>query len=102
MSLDSSGISWTAGTLNSLYGCGACSVGCRECYAVKRIYRHSCNPRLNHAGRFDGLVVNNRFTNEILFDPAHLYSVLSDRDPKMIFVNEFSDVLHDAMPIEVI
>ncbi len=102
MSLESSGISWTDGTLNSLYGCAECSVGCRLCYAVDRVYRHSRNPKLNSDGRFDGLVKNGRFTDELLFDPAHLYAVLKDRKPKMIFVNEFSDFLHDALPMEVI
>ena len=32
----------------------------------------------------------------------HLYAVLTDRDPKKIFVNEFSDLLHDALPMELI
>lgn len=76
MSLDSSGISWTDGTLNSLYGCTECSVGCRLCYAVGRAYRHSCNPKLNGDRRFDGLVKNGRFTGKLLFDPRHLYAVL--------------------------
>jgi len=102
MSLESSGISWTDGTLNSLYGCSACSVGCRLCYAVNRVHRHSCNPKLNHDHRFDGLVRDHRFTGEILFDPKHLYGVLKDLNPKMIFVNEFSDLLHEALPIELI
>lgn len=102
MSLDSSGISWTDGTLNSVYGCAACSVGCRLCYAVNRVHRHATNPKLNHDGRFDDLTLNGRFTDQIFFDPKHLYTVLKDRRPKMIFVNEFSDLLHDAIPMEVI
>src|ERR1700748_2905868 len=102
MSLESSGISWTDGTLNSLYGCGACSVGCRLCYAVKRVDRHASNPRLKTDGRFDGLVRDALLSNQILFDPKHLYGVLSERNPKMVFVNEFSDLLHEALPTEVI
>ena len=102
MSLDSSGISWTDGTLNSLYGCAECSVDCRLCYAVGRVYRNSCNPKRNGDGRFNGLVKNERFTDKLLFDPMHLYAVLTDRDPKKIFVNEFSDLLHDALPMELI
>jgi protein gp37 len=50
MSLESSGISWTDGMLNSLYGCGACSVGCRLCYAVNRVYRHSRNAKRAEIG----------------------------------------------------
>ena len=102
MSLDSLGISWTDGTLNSLYGCWTCSIGCRLCYAVNRVHRHSSNPKLNHDGRFDGLVHNGRFTGEVLFDPRHLYGVLKDRNPKMIFVNEFSDLLHEVIPMETV
>jgi protein gp37 len=102
MSLDFSGISWTDGTLNSLYGCGACSVGCRLCYAVKRVDRHASNPQLNTDGRFDGLVRDGHFTNQLLFDPKHLYAVLKQRNPKMIFVNEFSDLLHEALPMDLI
>ncbi len=41
MSLNSSGISWTDGTLNSPYGGGGCSFGCRRYYAVNRVYRYS-------------------------------------------------------------
>src|SRR6185437_11588593 len=97
-----SGISWTDGTLNSLYGCSECSVGCRMCYAVKRVHRHSLNSRVNRDERFDGLVAGRRFTGRILFDPKHLYSVLKVGEPKRIFVNEFSDLLHEALPMEVI
>ena len=102
MSLDSSGISWTDGTLNSLYGCSECSVGCRNCYAVNRVARHSRNSKVNSDGRFKGLVKGRRFTGKLLFDPKHLYSVLKVKEPKRIFVNEFSDLLHEALPMEVI
>jgi protein gp37 len=102
MSLESSGISWTDGTLNSLYGCSTCSTGCRLCYAVNGVYRHSRNARMNPDGRFDGLVDGGRFTGELLFDPRHLYAVLKEKTPRKIFVNEFSDLLHGALPIEVI
>jgi protein gp37 len=102
MSLDSSGISWTNGTLNSLYGCSTCSVGCRLCYAVNGVHRHASNPQLNRDGRFDGLVKDGLFTNQLLFDPKHLYGVLNKRKPKMIFVNEFSDLLHEALPMALI
>lgn len=102
MSLDSSGISWTNATLNSLYGCSVCSIGCRLCYATVRVHRHARNPKLNRDRRFDALVNDGRFTGEILFDPKHLYSALDDRNPKMIFVNEFSDLLHEVLPMDLI
>ena len=102
MSLEASGISWTDATLNSLYGCSACSVGCRLCYAMNRVNRHSLNPRMNGHGRFDGLVKDGRFTGQLLFEPRHLYAVLKVKAPRRIFVNEFSDLLHDALPMKVI
>lgn len=102
MSLDCSGISWTDGTLNSLYGCSKCSIGCRNCHAVKRINRHALNPQWNQDRRFNGLVNKDQFTGKLLFDPKPLYSVLKERTPKQIFVNEFSDVFHESLPTEVI
>ena len=106
MSLDGSGISWTDGTLNSFYGCQKCSVGCRECYAVGRVHRFATNAELNADGRFDelvdGPVKGRRFTGALLFDPSHLYAVLNDRKPKMVFVNEFSDLYFESLPIDLI
>jgi protein gp37 len=69
---------------------------------VGRAYRHSCKPKLNGDGRFDGLVKNGRFTGKLLFDPRRLYAVLKNQKPKKIFVDEFSDLLHDALPMKVI
>jgi protein gp37 len=62
---------------------------------------------LNADRRFDGLVTINSkgekcFSGEILFDPQHLYTVLGDRKPKHIFVNEFSDLLHASLPLSLI
>src|ERR1035437_9643973 len=112
MSLNESGISWTDGTLNSLYGCRECSVGCRMCYAVGRVFRHSQNSKVNADGRFNDLVVEarndqqddkkRRFTGAIMFDPVHLYAVLNDSKPKRIFVNEFSDLLFASLPTELV
>ena len=109
MSLDGSGISWTEGTLNSLYGCRERSVGCRLCYAVGRVHRFSTNiKKVNADGRFDGLVKERVkeerrcFTGALLFDASHLYAVLDDRKPKKIFVNEFSDLFYETLPMAVI
>ena len=114
MSLNESGISWTDGTLNSLYGCRECSVGCRLCYAVNRVYRQSTNPKRNTDGRLNKLVVQlkndhqgdqeakRRFTGVLLFEPGHLYAVLRDKEPKRVFVNEFSDLFFESLPMELI
>jgi protein gp37 len=118
VALNKTGISWTEEILNSLYGCKECSKGCAHCYAVNRAFRFSKNPALNRDGRFSGLVkvidktvVENGkkkqvsqkyFTGRILFNPGRLYAILKARKPKKVFVNEFSDLLHPAVPMEVI
>lgn len=57
---------------------------------------------MNQDRRFKGLVKSGKFTGKLLFDPKHLYSVLKVKKPKRIFVNEFSDLLHESLPLEVI
>lgn len=112
------GISWTNEAMNSLYGCTECSNGCEHCYARMRIYRFASNEAANHDGRYGELVetsnkavVRNgvekktkelRFTGRILFNPARLYGCLKSKPGNLIFVDEFSDLLHKAVPMEVI
>jgi protein gp37 len=48
------------------------------------------------------LVQGGRFTGKLLFDPQHLYAVLKAKNPKRIFVNEFSDLLHEGLPLKVV
>jgi protein gp37 len=105
-----SNITWTQATMNSLYGCTQCSEGCTECYAKSNLVRFSANPVLNSDHRFDELVrvrtVGDEqvytLTGRILFNPSHLYSALGDSKPKRVFVNEFSDVLHESLPLDLI
>jgi protein gp37 len=42
------------------------------------------------------------FAGRVLFNPARLYEILKVKAPKQVFVNEFSDLLHAAVPMEVI
>lgn len=84
-------------------------MGCRLCYAVDRVYRFSTNvKKVNADGRFTGLVKEVEkeerrcFTGAVLFDAAHLYSVLEDRKPKKLFVNEFSDLFFESLPMALI
>ncbi len=105
-----SAIAWTNETMNSLYGCSLCSQGCTECYAKSNLVRFAANPVLNKDHRFDDLVrvkeVDGEqvytLTGRILFNPSHLYSALRDKTPKRVFVNEFSDLLHEALPLDVV
>jgi protein gp37 len=96
--------------MNSLYGCTQCSEGCTECYAKSNLVRFSSNPVLNSDHRFDDLVHEHEvgdervitLTGRILFNPSHLYSALGDKKPKRVFVNEFSDLLHEVLPLDLI
>lgn len=109
--LQHSGITWTNGTMNSFYGCTPCSPGCFNCYAKRNLLRFAAaKSKQNSDGRFAGLVKISkvrgkkvcRLTGEILFNPAHLYAALTDTEPKMIFINAFSDLLHEALPLDLI
>ena len=113
------GISWTDEAMNSLVGCQECSRGCDSCYAKMRVYRFSKNGVANRDNRYSDLVEmvrkpalrggvdekkqELRFTGRILFNPAKMYQFLKNDDPgNLVFVDEFSDLLHQAVPMEVI
>jgi protein gp37 len=113
------GISWTDEAMNSLVGCKECSLGCKKCYARMRIYRFAKCSVTNSDNRYSDLVkmvpnlsVQNddedekehlRFTGQILFNPAKLYAFLrNNASGNLVFVDEFSDLLHEAVPMDVI
>ena len=113
------GISWTNEAMNSLVGCQECSQGCDRCYAKMRVYRFSTNRVTKRDNRYSDLVeiVRNpalrdgveeekqslRFTGRILFNPAKMYEFVKNTVPgNLVFVDEFSDLLHKAVPMEVI
>ena len=113
------GISWTNEAMNSLVGCKKCSRGCDQCYAKLRVYRFSKCSVTNRDGRYSDLVEfvrkpasrdrgeeqkdELRFTGRILFDPAKLYALDRKRGfGNFVFVDEFSDLLHEAVPMDVV
>lgn len=113
------GISWTDEAMNSLVGCKECSRGCDRCYAKMRVYRFSKASKTNHDDRYSDLVEMVRkpvvqggvdaekdalrFTGRILFNPAKMYKFLNNNAPgNLVFVDEFSDLLHSAVPMDVI
>lgn len=104
-----SAITWTEFTMNSLYGCSQCSPGCSNCYARRYLLRFAGTEVQNRDGRFDGLVRTRdvrgeqacSLTGRILFNPAHLYGSLGS-EPKLVFVNAFSDLFHEILPLELV
>ena len=119
MAKGSIGISWTNEAMNSLVGCREYSRGCDHCYARMRIYRFSKCSVTNSDNRYSDLVEmvrkpaahggveaekeHLRFTGRILFNPAKMYAFLRNNAPgNLVFVDEFSDLLHTAVPMDVI
>jgi len=118
MKKDDVGITWTQDVLNSLTGCKKCSIGCDGCYALKNLVRFSANPVLNNDGRYSDLVSSTThdcckdgillgkpvydFTGKILFQPRRLYSALRFREPRLVFVDEFSDLFNVAVSMDII
>ena len=119
MAKDNIGISWTNEAMNSLVGCQECSRGCDGCYARMRVYRFSKCSVTNSDDRYSDLVEiartpasrggaeeakeRLRFTGRILFNPGKMYAFLRNNAPgNLIFVDEFSDLLHSAVPMDVI
>lgn len=119
MGEDKIGISWTDEAMNSLFGCQECSKGCDHCYAKLRMYRFSRGEVTNRDGRYSDLVELStrsvardgvegereelRFTGRVLFNPAKLYAFRKNHVPgNLVFVDEFSDLLHRVVPMDVI
>jgi protein gp37 len=111
-------ISWTDEAMNSLVGCQECSRGCDRCYARLPVCRFSKRRMTNRDNRYSDLVETVRkpalrdgveeereglrFTGRILFNPAKLYEFSRKKVTcNLVFVDEFSDLLHRAVPIQV-
>jgi protein gp37 len=55
---------------------------------------------------YAGLAVNNgngrfAFTGTVRYLPHHLNALLKEKEPSLFFCNEFSDVLHEKVPLWV-
>lgn len=97
-----SGISWTKFAISALWGCTGCSPGCRLCYAMLRTFRFGKSiPR-----SYDGLARPNgnggyAFTGEVRYLPHHFNALFKEKESSLFFCNEFSDVLHEKVPLWV-
>ena len=94
-------IEWTDATWNPVRGCSRVSEGCRECYAEKTGGRF-CAP----GKPFDGFVKitksGPRWTGKVELVEKHLMDPLKWKQPKRIFVNSMSDLLHEKLSDEAI
>jgi protein gp37 len=97
--MSESGISWTKYAISALWGCRACSAGCRLCYAVLRTLRLGMNnPAYHELVRTDSRG-RHTFSGEVRFLPHHFNELFKEKQPSLFFCNEFSDVLHEKVPL---
>jgi protein gp37 len=94
-----SGISWTRYAKSALWGCTSCSAGCRLCYAARRTYRfgktlpaYAGLAKKDSNGKF-------AFTGVVRYLPHHFNALFQVKEPSLFFLNEFSDILHESLPI---
>lgn len=82
------GIEWTDVTWNPSTGCDKISPGCKNCYAEVQA------ERLQRMG-------NKRYVNGFALTLHHdkVTEPLRWREPKRVFVNSMSDILHDQIPM---
>jgi protein gp37 len=84
-------IEWTDATWNPVRGCTKISPGCKHCYAERFAERFRGVPGHPFEQGFDLRVI-----------PEKLAEPLRWGEPKMIFVNSMSDLLHPDVPISFI
>lgn len=84
-------IEWTDATWNPVRGCTKISPGCKHCYAER------------FAERFRG-VKGHPFEQgfDLRLVPEKLAEPLRWSEPRMIFVNSMSDLLHEGVPLSYI
>lgn len=95
-------IEWTDMTWNFLAGCLKCSLGCKNCYAIREAWRLAHNPNTKISSVYaptvkkEGDLIN--WTGEITLIKERLKLPLSIKSPKKIFVNSMSDLFHEDVP----
>ena len=91
-------------TLEATGGCTECSVGCRECWARKEVWRMAHNPLLGE--KWKGLVEKTpeglRWTGKIKLFEDVLQIPLKRKKPTTYFVDSKADLFHPKVPFEFI
>ncbi|WP_254768274.1 DUF5131 family protein [Salinilacihabitans rarus] len=87
MSFTETNIRWTDTTWNPVHGCSKTSEGCRNCYAeaVSRRYGHT-EADWTHVNAEANVQLKTHYLGDRL------------RDPRWVFVNSMSDLLHAEVP----
>ncbi len=98
-------IGWTQATWNCLVGCTKVTRGCDHCYAESIHQRFYTGYQRNFGRMPDGRPMPKQYalpfaTVQLL--PERLEWPLTVKQPRMIFVNSVSDLLHSAVPDDYI
>lgn len=104
-------IEWTDESWNPVIGCTKVSAGCENCYAMKRAYQMTRNPKTipvyGHSesdeaiARCVGLLKYN-WTGIVRCLPERLEIPFHWLKPRMVFVNSMSDLFHEKVPFDFI
>ena len=99
-------IGWTDASWNPTVGCSRVSAGCLHCYA-KTLHdqRHALYQTTGGVWTPGGKRMPPQYAHPfetVQLMPARLNWPLTVRQPKMIFVNSVSDLLHESVPEDFI
>src|SRR5436309_14889680 len=86
-----SNIEWTEMTWNPVTGCSKVSAGCKHCYAETMAKRLKAMGVKRYENGFN-----------ITLQPDLLDVPLKWKQPRIVFVNSMSDLLHEDVPLEYI
>jgi protein gp37 len=86
-----SSIEWTEATWNPVTGCTKISPGCTHCYAERMALRLKAMGVANYRNGF-----------EVTLHDRMLEAPLHWREPRTIFVNSMSDLLHEDVPLDFV
>ncbi len=88
---DHSKIEWTQATWNPVTGCTKVSQGCKNCYAERLALRLQAMGNVRYRNGF-----------QVTLHPDLVDLPRRWREPRLIFVNSMSDMLHEQIPLEFI
>uniref|UniRef100_A0A6M3KLW6 Uncharacterized protein n=1 Tax=viral metagenome TaxID=1070528 RepID=A0A6M3KLW6_9ZZZZ len=93
-------IPWTQRTLDVTGGCTKCAAGCKNCWAIREVWRQNRHPKWQ--GLVEKTAAGLNWTGKIKLFPEMLEVPLRTRKPTIFFVNSKSDLFHPKVPFDYI
>lgn len=87
-------IAWTDASWNPIRGCSVVSEGCKNCYAMEFASRFAGEGQAYEGLAFRTKDGHGHWTGQIMEVEKHLEDPLHWKQPKRIFVNSMSDLMH--------